>query len=96
MVSKAGQRVYFLATLFLDLLNLKKRRMTPMFIIDRLEEEWAVIETEERKTFNLPRKILPAEAKEGDVIKITVEIDNEQTQIRRKKTKSLLEDFFEE
>jgi len=67
-----------------------------MFIIDRLEEEWAVIETEERKTFNLPRKILPAEAKEGDVIKITVEIDNEQTQIRRKKSESLLEDFFEE
>lgn len=67
-----------------------------MFIIDRLEENWAVIETEERKTFNLPRKILPAEAKEGDVIKITVEVDNEQTQIRRKKTKSLLEDFFEE
>jgi len=70
--------------------------MTPMFIIDRLEENWAVIETGERKTFNLPREILPAEAKEGDVINITVEVDNEQTQIRRKKTKSLLEDFFEE
>jgi len=67
-----------------------------MFIIDRLEENWAVIETEERKTFNLPRKILPAEAKEGDVINITVEVDNEQTQIRRKKSESLLEDFFEE
>lgn len=67
-----------------------------MFIIDRLEENWAVIETEERKTFNLPRKILPAEAKEGDVIKIFIEIDAEQTQARRKKSESLLEDFFEE
>jgi hypothetical protein len=67
-----------------------------LFIIDRFEGDWAIVETEERKTFNLPRKIIPAEAKEGDVIQITVETDAEQTKMRRKKSESLLQDFFEE
>lgn len=66
-----------------------------MYIIDRLEGEWAVIEGEE-KTFNLPRRLLPEGAGEGDVIQITVEIDQVTTRSRVKKVKRLVEEVFED
>jgi|GEM_PF-3729383 len=37
-------------------------------IIDRLEENMAVIEYETGKTFSVPRFLLPEEAQEGDVL----------------------------
>ncbi|MDK2816208.1 MAG: hypothetical protein PWR22_837 [Moorella sp. (in: firmicutes)] len=67
-----------------------------MFIIDRFEGDWAVIETDDRKTFNLPRSVLPRDAKEGDVITLTASIDVETTQKRREKAKALLDNFFDE
>ena len=66
-----------------------------MYIIDRLEGDWAVVEGEER-TFNLPRKLLPGEVREGDVIRITVEIDHEATRARVQKVKQLMEEVFED
>ena len=45
-----------------------------MFIIDRFENDWVILEFE-RKTFRLPRQPLPPEAMEGDVLKIAVSID---------------------
>lgn len=50
-------------------------------IIDRFEEEFAVVELENKEMVNLPRSIFPIEAKEGDIIKII--IDEEETEIRR-------------
>lgn len=67
-----------------------------MFIIDRFESDWVVIETDDRKTFNLPRGILPPDAKEGDVITLTVAIDQETTRKRRERARALLDNFFEE
>jgi len=67
-----------------------------MFIIDRFEGSWAVIETDDGKTFNLPRSILPCDAKEGDVITLTTSIDRETTQKRREKARLLLDNFFDE
>jgi hypothetical protein len=49
-----------------------------MYIIDRFEGNWAVIE-HERQTFNLPRKLLPPEALEGDVIDIAIRVDVKAT-----------------
>lgn len=66
-----------------------------MYIIDRLEGEWAVIEGE-AKTFNLPRRLLPKGAGEGDVIQITVEIDQVATRSRVEKVKQLIEEVFED
>lgn len=66
-----------------------------MYIIDRFEGDWAVVETEKRTTFNLPRSILPADLKEGDVINILVSINKEATSQRSKTAKNLLDDFFE-
>lgn len=50
-------------------------------IIDRFEEEFVVIELENKEMVNVPRSIFPIEAKEGDIIKII--IDEEETEIRR-------------
>jgi hypothetical protein len=42
-----------------------------MFIIDRFEDDWVILEFG-RKTFSLPRQLVPPEAMEGDVLKIMV------------------------
>lgn len=67
-----------------------------MYIIDRFEGEWAIIETENRAMFNLPRSVMPTDLKEGDVINILVSIDTESTLQRSKASKSLLDNFFDE
>lgn len=67
-----------------------------MYIIDRFEGDWAIIETENRTLFNLPRSVMPTELKEGDVINILVSIDTESTLQRSKASKSLLDNFFDE
>lgn len=67
-----------------------------MFVIDRFEGEWAIIETDERKTFNLPKSILPREAKEGDVITLTAGINRKETLKRQANARALLNDFFNE
>ncbi len=66
-----------------------------MYIIDRLEDEWAVIE-DDGQTFNLPRKLLPDNAGEGDVIRLTIEIDQEATRSRRQTINKLVDELFED
>ena len=66
-----------------------------MLIIDRFEGDWAIIETEDRHTFNLPRFVLPTGIKEGDVISIQVEVDLVKTKERTEKSKHMLENLFE-
>jgi len=67
-----------------------------VLIIDRFEGDWAIIETENRHTFNLPRSILPPEVKEGDVISLQVGIDLVATKDRTEKSKSRLKNLFDE
>ena len=67
-----------------------------MLIIDRFEGDWAIIETENRHTFNLPRFVLPAGIKEGDVINIHVGIDLVATEERSEKSERMLENLFDE
>jgi hypothetical protein len=67
-----------------------------MFIIDRFEGEWAVIETDARQTFTLPRASLPPDTREGDVVSISVTLDQSATDARRKKAKKLTQDFFDQ
>lgn len=67
-----------------------------MFIIDRFEGDWAIIETESRRMFNLPCILLPPGIKEGDVISIQVGIDFEATKERAEKSKLRLDSLFEE
>lgn len=60
-------------------------------IIDRIENEYAIVEIEEGKYTNIPLILVP-EAKEGDVIKI--EIDKNETEKREKHIKELINDLF--
>ncbi|MBC9783086.1 DUF3006 domain-containing protein [Heliobacterium chlorum] len=62
--------------------------------IDRFEKNWAVIETEDGSTFSLPRSLLPAEAREGDLLLLHIEVDNEATARRREAMARTMEDFF--
>jgi hypothetical protein len=69
------------------------KRMQKLCIIDRFEGNWAVIEYG-NKTFNFPKKLLPKEAKEGDVLKFNITIDREETEKRRKAIEDLAKDLF--
>jgi len=39
------------------------------FIIDRLEGDFAVLEAEDKTMLDVPRSLLPADAKEGDCLR---------------------------
>jgi hypothetical protein len=67
-----------------------------MLTIDRFEGDWAIIEMENRHTFNLPRFVLPPSLKEGDVINIQVGIDLVATKDRAEKSKRRLDNLFDE
>lgn len=60
--------------------------------IDRFEGEFAVVETENRETANIPKILVPG-ASEGDVVRI--EVDREQTAASKKEIKELMDDLFE-
>lgn len=62
-------------------------------IVDRIEKDCLVLETEVGTTLNVPKKLIP-EAKEGDIIKI--EIDKNETENRKKEITDLMNQIFEE
>lgn len=64
-----------------------------VFIIDRFEGSWAVLEAPDGTIFNFPRSFLPAEAKEGDVLVFDIAIDREATEKRKKEVRDLLNDL---
>ncbi len=61
-------------------------------IIDRFEGDFAVCEYEKGKTLDLPAGLLPADAKEGDVLRLTV--DHEATERRKSDAESLRKRLF--
>lgn len=65
-----------------------------LLIVDRFEQDMAVIEYGER-TFNIARALLPPDCKEGDVLKFSIEIDQEATGDRRSSAGKLLESLWE-
>jgi len=60
----------------------------PLLIIDRFEGDQAVLECTwadgTTSTENWPRGLLPGTAKEGDVLTISVCVDEEATAVRRR------------
>lgn len=57
-------------------------------IIDRFEEDRAIVEMENGEMQHLSAKLLPAMAAEGDVL--TIEIDEEETERRKNRLNELL------
>ena len=66
-----------------------------MFIIDRFEGDMAVIEYQDG-TFDLPRSLLSPEAQEGDVLRIVITVDEEETAEQETKIEHLMDDVFED
>ncbi len=60
-------------------------------IIDRFENDQAIVEIEKGEFVSIP-KILVQGAKEGDVI--SIEIDIPETEKRKKNIKNLMDDLF--
>jgi len=51
------------------------------FTIDRFEGELALVELEDKEIIAIPKKVLPKEAEEGDII--VMEIDEKETEKKR-------------
>lgn len=63
-------------------------------IIDRFEEDKAIVELENGEMQHLSAKLLPAMAAEGDVL--TIEIDEDETERRKNRLNELLNGLEEE
>lgn len=66
-----------------------------MLILDRLAGDMAIIEYADG-TFQVPRSLLPAEVKPGDVLRFIIEVDAEATDKRRAKMERLLNSLWED
>lgn len=62
------------------------------FTIDRFEGDFAVVELEDREMVDLPLSLLPENAKEGDILNIT--IDKNASEIRRKRIQDKFDSLF--
>lgn len=45
------------------------------YVVDRFEDEWAVLEVAAGETFSVPKAWLPTGAEEGDVLHVSLEND---------------------
>ena len=62
-------------------------------IIDRFEGGFAVVELENLEMVDLPKKLVPDDAEEGDVLEINV--NEKETEARRERIRKLSEDLWE-
>ncbi len=63
-------------------------------VIDRFEGDYAVCETENRKMINIHKNDIPFNAQEGDVLKINIEFDHEETMRRKEEVEKLSDDLW--
>lgn len=64
------------------------------WIIDRLENGFAVVELENKEIINIPKSALPEGVREGDVI--CVFVDSRETQDRKEKIDGLMNSLFKD
>lgn len=62
-------------------------------IIDRFEGEYAVVELPDKSMVNIPKKALPADAGEGDIIQVIV--NKSETEKREEEIKKLAQDLWQ-
>ncbi len=60
-------------------------------VIDRFEENWAVLEAPGKVMWNVPRQFLPPEVKEGDEVDVTFA----RVSVRSIDNSKLVEELFE-
>ena len=72
--------------------------MNIILVIDRFEGKFAILESQDKDPiiFNFPRHLLLKEAKEGTVLNININIDQEETKRRKDKIQNLLNGLKEQ
>lgn len=60
-------------------------------VVDRIEDEYLVVELEDGTIIDIPKEIVP-NAKEGDIIDIYV--NEQQTKKRKEEVKKIMDDLF--
>ena len=60
--------------------------------VDRFENDIAVVETENGDILDMPKLLLPPNAKEGSIVRITV--DESETEMRRAEMKKKMNGIF--
>lgn len=62
-------------------------------VIDRIESDMAIVEKEDGSFVQMPKSLIPLDAKEGDVLLIIV--DEEGTISRKQEITSLMEELWD-
>ena len=62
-------------------------------VIDRIESDMAIVEKEDGSLVQMPKSLIPPEAKEGDILLITV--DDEAGINRKQEIVSLMEEVWD-
>jgi hypothetical protein len=62
-------------------------------IIDRFEGDYAIVELPEKTMVNMPKKLIPQGAREGNVI--SIQIDTDETTARKKNIDKLIDEVWE-
>lgn len=68
-------------------------------VIDRFEENYAVVELDNKDMINIEKNKVPSEAKEGDAVIINndnIVIDHERTMKLKKEIEELTKDLWED
>ena len=66
-------------------------------IIDRFEGDYAICETSDTQMIDIPRTMIPLEAKEGDVLIVgddKIILDNQATEKRRRHIEELTKNLW--
>ncbi|NLU10692.1 MAG: DUF3006 domain-containing protein [Tepidanaerobacter acetatoxydans] len=66
-------------------------------VVDRFEDKYAVLETDDGQMLNVKRQLLPEDTKEGDVINLDdMIVDKNETEIRKNIIRKLADELFED
>jgi len=74
----------------------EKPSSTQELRIDRIEGSLAVVEDAFGHCFPIPLELLPPGAKENDVLRLTLKIDEERTKALLQQAKNLIQNLKEE
>jgi len=69
--------------------------MIIQLIIDRFEGKYAILESQNKNPliFNFPRSLLPKGVKEGTVLRFNIDLDEKETETRRKNIQEQLDNL---
>jgi len=69
--------------------------MLIQLIIDRFEGKYAILESQNQNSliFNFPRSLLPKGVKEGTVLRFNIDLDEKETETRRKNIQEQLDNL---